>query len=214
MMNKRNIIIIIAVVIIAGLICIAVPAYQSYQNDVLAQNFNKNLQNASAIEANIISSTDKFKNQNSTDVDDLISTLNDMTSKYSEELNVLNKTAEDTNNDTLKQYATLQTKRVELTSKNINSSIKLYNAIAQYYKGEKTASDAQNAVNDAQKEASDSSNELNSVITDINTLLKQNPDLNQSLHGLNLEKPFYGETTGQNQTENLTNSSTQLNSTP
>lgn len=214
MMNKRNIIIIIAVVIIAGLICIAVPAYQSYQNDVLADNFNKNLQNASAIEANILSATDKFKNQNSTDIDELISTFNDMSSKYPEELDVLNKTAEDSNNDTQKQYATLQVKRIELQSKNINASIKLYNAIAQYYKGEKTADDAQSAIDSAQKEASDSANELNTVFTDIKTLLKQNPDLNESLHGLNLEDSFYGETAAQNQTQNLTNNTTQLNSTP
>lgn len=205
-MNKKNITIIIAVIIIAVLLYFGVTQYQSYQEDVLTESFNKNLQNASAIEANIISSTEKFNNQNSTDVDELMSTINnDMTPKYSEELKILNDTLESTDNETRKQYLTLQIKRIELESKNLNATVTTLNAISQYVKGEKDPQDAQTSINNANKDISDSNNELNSVFTDIKTLLKQNPEFNQSLQGLNLEKSYYGETHQQAQTQNLTN---------
>lgn len=205
-MNKNKIGILIAAIAIIIILFFGITYYQSYQEDVLSQQFNKDIQNASAIEANIMSSTEKFNNQQSTNVDDLISTINnDMTPKYAEEINILNKTLETTNNDTKKRYLELQIKRIELTSKNSNATVTTLNALAQYYKGEKSAEDAQNSINTANSEMTNTSNELKSVFTDITTLLKQNPDLNQTLHGLNLEKVFYGEQIQQNQTNMTTN---------
>ena len=129
-MNKRKISIIAAIVILAIVAYFGVTQYQSYQEEVLTESFNKNLQNASAIEANLISSTEKFNNRPSTDVDELMSTINnDMSPKYAEELNVLNKTYESTNNDTKKQYISLQMKRIELSSKNLNGTVTTLNAI-------------------------------------------------------------------------------------
>lgn len=209
MMNKRNVMIIIGIIILAVLLYFGVTQYQSYQEDVLTEQFNKNVQNASAIETNIISSTEKFNKQNSTDVDELISTINnDMTPKYSEELKILNDTYESTQNDTRKQYLSLQMKRIELESKNLNATVTTLNAISQYVKGEKTGQDAQTSINNANKELSDTNKELHSVYTDIKTLLKQHPDFNQSLTGLHLEKSYYGETHQQAQTQNITNNTT------
>ena len=211
-MNKRKISIIAAIVILAIVAYFGVTQYQSYQEEVLTESFNKNLQNASAIEANLICSTEKFNNRPSTDVDELMSTINnDMSPKYAEELNVLNKTYESTNNDTKKQYINLQMKRIELSSKNLNGTVTTLNAISQLYKGEKSQEDAQTAINNANKDITDSSNELNSVLTDIKTLLKQNPDFDQSLRGLHLEKSFYGET--QQQPQNITNTTNTTNTT-
>lgn len=210
-MNKRKISIIAAIVILAIVAYFGVTQYQSYQEEVLTESFNKNLQNASAIEANLISSTEKFNNQPSTDVDELMSTINnDMSPKYAEELNVLNKTYESTKNDTKKQYISLQMKRIELSSKNLNGTVTTLNAISQLYKGEKSQEDAQTAINNANKDIANSSSELNSVFTDIKTLLKQNPEFEQSLRGLHLEKPFYGET---QQTQNITNTTNTTNNT-
>lgn len=210
-MNKRKISIIAAIVILAIVAYFGVTQYQSYQEEVLTESFNKNLQNASAIEANLISSTEKFNNQPGTDVDELMSTINnDMSPKYAEELNVLNKTYESTKNDTKKQYISLQMKRIELSSKNLNGTVTTLNAISQLYKGEKSQEDAQTAINNANKDIANSSSELNSVFTDIKTLLKQNPEFEQSLRGLHLEKPFYGET---QQTQNITNTTNTTNNT-
>ena len=89
-MNKKKISIIIGIIILAIVLYFGVTQYQSYQEEVLTESFNKNLQNASSIEANLISSTEKFNQQQSTDVDELISTINnDMTPKYSEELKII-----------------------------------------------------------------------------------------------------------------------------
>lgn len=214
MMNKRKISIIVAIIILAIVAYFGVTQYQSYQEEVLTESFNKNLQNASAIEANLISSTEKFNNQPSTDVDELISTINnDMTPKYAEELKILNDTYESTNNDTKKQYVSLQMKRIELSSKNLNATVTTLNAISQLYKGEKSPQDAQTSINNANKDSTDSSNELNSVLTDIKTLLKQNPEFEQSLRGLHLEKSFYGETQQQVQAQNSTNATNTTNDT-
>jgi predicted negative regulator of RcsB-dependent stress response len=212
MMNKKKISIIAAIIILAIVAYFGVTQYQSYQDEVLTENFNKNLQNASAIEANLISSTEKFNNQPSTDVDELISTINnDMTPRYAEELKILNDTHEKTKNETQKQYLSLQMKRIELQSKNLNATVTTLNAISQLYKGEKSQQDAQTSINNANKELTDSSNELNSVFTDIKTLLKQNPEFEQSIRGLHLEKSFYGENT--QQAQNVTNATNTTNTT-
>ena len=97
-------------------------------------------------------------------------------------------------------------KRVELESQNIKSTVTKLNAISQYVKGEKNAQDAQTSINNADTAMSNSQKELQQVYTDINTLLKQNPSFNQTLQDLKLEKPYYGETRTQTQTQNITNS--------
>ncbi|MBQ6220537.1 MAG: hypothetical protein IJJ47_12455 [Methanosphaera sp.] len=205
-MNKKVIAIIvaIAVVIIGSYVFI----YQPYQENLLSGQFNEGLQNASSVETQIITTTDQFNKQNSTDVDVLIGTINnDITPKYSDELLKLNQTAKLTNNNnTKKKYIDLQMKRVELESQNIKSTVTKLNAISQYVKGEKNAQDAQTSINNADTAMSNSQKELQQVYTDINTLLKQNPSFNQTLQDLKLEKPYYGETRTQTQTQNITNS--------
>lgn len=205
-MNKKVIAIIvaIAVVIIGSYVFI----YQPYQENLLSGQFNEGLQNASSVETQIITTTDQFNKQSSTDVDVLIGTINnDITPKYSEELLKLNQTAKLTNNNnTKKKYIDLQMKRVELESQNIKSTVTKLNAISQYVKGEKNAQDAQTSINNADTAMSNSQKELQQVYTDINTLLKQNPSFNQTLQDLKLEKPYYGETRTQTQTQNITNS--------
>lgn len=205
-MNKKVIAIIvaIAVVIIGSYVFI----YQPYQENLLSGQFNEGLQNASSVETQIITTTDQFNKQSSTDVDVLIGTINnDITPKYSDELLKLNQTAKLTNNNnTKKKYIDLQMKRVELESQNIKSTVTKLNAISQYVKGEKNAQDAQTSINNADTEMSNSQKELQQVYTDINTLLKQNPSFNQTLQDLKLEKPYYGETRTQTQTQNITNS--------
>lgn len=205
-MNKKVIAIIvaIAVVIIGSYVFI----YQPYQENLLSGQFNEGLQNASSVETQIITTTDQFNKQSSTDVDVLIGTINnDITPKYSDELLKLNQTAKLTNNNnTKKKYIDLQMKRVELESQNIKSTVTKLNAISQYVKGEKNAQDAQTSINNADTAMSNSQKELQQVYTDINTLLKQNPSFNQTLQDLKLEKPYYGETQTQTQTQNITNS--------
>ena len=172
-MNKKVIAIIvaIAVVIIGSYVFI----YQPYQENLLSGQFNEGLQNASSVETQIITTTDQFNKQNSTDVDVLIGTINnDITPKYSDELLKLNQTAKLTNNNnTKKKYIDLQMKRVELESQNIKSTVTKLNAISQYVKGEKNAQDAQTSINNADTAMSNSQKELQQVYTDINTLLNK-----------------------------------------
>lgn len=200
-MNKKMIIGIIAVILVA--LIIAIPQYESYQSTLLSENFNKTLQNASAVEAEIASTTNQINQQNSTDADTLIHTINNqITPKYSEELLRLNETKTNTNNDTEKQYIDLQMKRVQLESKNLNATVTLLNALSQYVKGEKTALDAQNTINQASTDNAQSSKELNQVYNDIKIFLDQNPDLNKKLHDLNLDSAYYGQLEKQNIADN------------
>ena len=205
-MNKKIIAgIIVLVVIIVGAYF---AFYFPYQNEVLSENFNKGLQNASATETQIISLTQKFNNQESTDADVLMNTINnEIIPKYSEEINQLNKTYDQANgNETKQRYIELEIKRLNTESRNLNGTVTYFNAIAQYYRGEKSATDAQASINNASTEMTESQKDLEGIYVDIRTLLTQNPDLNQTLQGLHLEKPFYGEMRVQAQTQNVTNS--------
>ncbi len=203
-MNKK---ILGILIIIAALLLIGIPQYQSYQENLLSEHFNQTIQNASSIESEIVKTTEEFNNQNSTDVDVLMSTINnDMTPKYSEELLRLNETAICTDNETEHKYIDLEEKRIVLESKNLNSTVTILNAISQYVKGEKPSEDAQNAIDSANEDMQKNSEELNQVYTDIKDLLAQNPELDKKLHDLNLQPAFYGEANTQPQTENITNS--------
>lgn len=202
-MDKK---IIIVAIIIAVLLILGIPSYESYQNQLLSENFNKSIQNASSIESEVINATEKFNHQNSTDVDELISTINnDMAPKYSEELYKLNETAQFTFNDTEHNYIDLQIKRITLESENLNATVTTLNAISQFVRGEKNPADAQKAIDDANTLMSKNNEELNTVYSDIKSLLSNNPDLNKKLHDLKLEKSYYGETNIQANTQNITN---------
>ncbi len=204
-MNKKIIAAIIAVAVI--LIVGYFGFYTPYQENLLSENYDKGLQDASAIETKIIATTEQFNNQESTDADTLINTINnEITPKYSEEIAKLNETAKQTNNDETKQkYIDLQIKRLELESKNLNGTVSTLYAISQYVKGEKSAADAQTSINNANTDMTDSQKELNDIYTDIKTLLTQHPEFNQTLQDLHLEKPFYGETRVQAQAQNIAN---------
>ncbi|MBR0471543.1 MAG: hypothetical protein IJI98_02465 [Methanosphaera sp.] len=208
-MNKKIIgaIIALIIIVIAGYTFFYAP----YQDNVLSEKYNASLQNASNIEKNIVTATEKFNNQNSTDVDVLINTINnEVTPKYSEEIAVLNETVNYANNNQTKiNYINNQTKRLELESKSLNATVTMLNAISQYVKGEKSGEDAQSSINRANIEMEDSAKELENINENIKQLLKDNPDLNQTLHGLNLEKPFYGEQRTL-QTPNVANNTTSV----
>ena len=207
-MDKKIIAAIIAliVILVAGYFCIYTP----YQENVLSENYDKGLQDASAIETKIIATTEQSNKQESTDADTLINTINnEITPKYSEEIAKLNETAKNANGDQTKsKYIELQIKRLELESKNLNGTVSTLYAISQYVKGEKSAQDAQTSINNANTEMTNSQKELNEVNLDIKTLLTQNPNFNQTLQDLHLEKPFYGESRVQAQTQNMTNTTT------
>ncbi len=205
-MNKK---IIIVAVIIAVLLILGIPQYESYQNQLLSENFNKSIQNASAIEKDIISATEKFNNQNSTDVDELISTINnDMAPKYSEELYKLNETAQFTFNDTEHEYIDLQIERIQLESENLNATVTTLNALSQYVRGEKDPNSAQEAIDNANNVMTRNNENLTNIYTDIKRLLERNPDLSKKLHDLNLETPYYGETHVQTNSQNLNTNTT------
>ena len=93
-----------------------------------------------------------------------------------------------------------------MESKNLNGTVSTLYSISQYVKGEKSAQDAQTSINNANTEMTNSQKELNDVYVDIRTLLTQNPDFNQTLQDLHLEKPFYGETRVQAQPQGINNS--------
>lgn len=207
-MDKKIIaaIVVLAVILIAGYFCIYTP----YQENILSENYDKGLQDASAIETKIIATTEQFNKQESTDADTLINTINnEVTPKYAEEIAKLNETSKQTNGDPVKEkYIELQIKRLELESKNVNGTVATLYSISQYVKGEKSAQDAQNSIDNANNEMTSSQKELNDVYVDIKTLLTQHPDFNQTLQDLHLEKPFYGETRAQAQPQNITNTTT------
>lgn len=204
-MNTKIIAAIIAliVIVVGGYYLVYAP----YQEGVLSENYDSGLQEASAIETKIIETTKQFNNQQSTDADVLMNTINnDIIPKYGEEIEKLNQTADYTNNNQIKsKYIELQCKRLELESKNLNGTVATLNAISQYVKGEKSPEDAQSSIDKANTEMSESQKELEGVYVDIRTLLTQNPEFNQTLQNLHLEKPFYGETREEAQAQNITN---------
>lgn len=207
-MNKKIIgaIIALIVLVIAGYTFFYMP----YQENVLSEQFDGNLQNASSIEKEIVSTTEQFNKQESTDVDVLINTINnDISPKYSEEIAKINETSKyASNNETKLAYISNQTRRLELESQNLNATVSTLNAISQYVKGEKSAEDAQSSINRANVEMEDSVKELEKIYDNIKQILKDDPEFNQTLHNLNLEKPFYGEERNTSATPNVVNNTT------
>lgn len=212
-MNKKLIaaIIVLAVVIVGGYQFFYAP----YQENVLNEQYNSGLQNASAVETQVIALTEQFNKQQTTDADQLMNTINnEIIPKYSDEIAKLEETGKLSNgNATKTKYIELQTKRLELESKNLNATVATLNAISQYVKGEKSGEDAQNSINKASNDMTESQKELETVNVDIKTLLTQNPSFNQTLQDLHLEKPYYGEKRVQANTQNITNSTNTTNAT-
>ncbi|WP_303234942.1 hypothetical protein [Methanosphaera cuniculi] len=209
-MNKK---LLGVLIIIAALLIIGVPYYQSYQDNLLSEHFNETMKNASSIQEGITSTINDFNTKNSTDADTLMTTINNqLTPEYSEEQLRLNESAMCTSNETEHKYIDLQLKRVTLESQSLNLTVTSLNAIAQYVRGEKNGEDAQNTLNKVQTDMTNNNNELNQVYTDIQNLLKENPDLDKKLHDLNLAPAFYGQPATQNIT-NTTQNMTTENST-
>ncbi len=194
-MNRKLIVGIVIVVIIV-IIIIAVPMYRSYQEETLSGEFNESLKNVSAIEGEVIATVDQYNSQNSTDADDLVNSINnDMNPKYSEEITQLNETHNYAQTDAENQYIDLQIKRIGLESESLNNTVTTLNALSGYVRGEKSESDAQNTINEVSEKSVQTANDINQTYTDIRNLLDENPDLNKTLHDLELENAFYGEGT-------------------
>lgn len=202
---KRKYIIGIIILLVVVL-CVAVFLYMPYQNQLHTSEFNKELQNTSSTEAEILKIRDDMGSQNSTDVDVFIKTVNDdISPKYSDELNKLNEAEKHIdNNQTRSDYVKFQKQRIELESQNYNLTVKIYNALAQYYKGEKSPQDANATINNASTELATVQNDLNAAYTNIRNLLKDNPEFNSTLQDLKLADPFYGNPHVLNNT-NITN---------
>ncbi|WP_304123371.1 hypothetical protein [Methanosphaera cuniculi] len=206
-MNKK---LLGVLIIIAALLIIGVPYYQSYQDNLLSEHFNETMKNASSIQEGITSTINDFNTKNSTDADTLMTTINNqLTPEYSEEQLRLNESAMCTSNETEHKYIDLQLKRVTLESQSLNLTVTSLNAIAQYVRGEKNGEDAQNTLNKVQTDMTNNNNELNQVYTDIQNLLKENPDLDKKLHDLNLAPAFYGQPSTQNITNTTQNMTTE-----
>ncbi|MCI5867684.1 MAG: hypothetical protein SOZ23_04515 [Methanosphaera sp.] len=209
-MNKK---IAAVLLIIAALLIVGIPQYESYQNNLLSEHFNESMKNASSTQEKITQTITDFNSKNNTDADTLMSTINNqITPQYSEEALKLNESAMSTDNDTEKKYIDLQIKRVSLESQSLNLTVNSLNAIAQYVRGEKSGQDAQDTMNKVQRDMAKNSEDLNNVYSDIQKLLKENPDLDKKLHDLNLQPQFYGEVSNQ-QIANNTAANTTANST-
>lgn len=209
MMNKKSFAIIIALVVL--IMAIGYVIYMPYQEEVLNNSFKDNLKNVSAVESEIVASYDKFSKQDSADIDNIINSLDtEIIPKYSDEIYKLNKTMDYTNNDEVKiQYIELQSRRVQLEAKNLNDTVIELNAISTFLKGEKSVVDSQNDIDHANAMLENDTAELKKVFEDIRTLLADNPDFNQTLHELDLEPGFYGESILKPQASNLTNTEIQ-----
>ena len=129
-MNKK---LLGVLIIIAALLIVGVPYYQSYQDNLLSEHFNETMKNASSIQEGITSTINDFNTKNSTDADTLMTTINNqLTPEYSEEQLRLNESAMCTSNETEHKYIDLQLKRVTLESQSLNLTVTSLNAIAQY----------------------------------------------------------------------------------
>ncbi|MDO5852296.1 MAG: hypothetical protein Q4Q23_07400 [Methanobacteriaceae archaeon] len=201
---------IIVVVILAIILAVTIPYYNSYQDNIRSENFNKSIQNANTIEETALNATKKLNEGNSTDVTVLLTTINnDIIPKYSEEITKLNQTAELTDDPVEKQYLTLQQERITLQSKSINDTVTILNSISKYMKGEKSAEDAQQTINQSNQDLSTMNTDIQTNYDNINKLLNDNPNLKQKVDNLNLGDGFKGkltETTN-NTTSNMTTSS-------
>ena len=70
-MNKK---LLGVLIIIAALLIVGVPYYQSYQDNLLSEHFNETMKNASSIQEGITSTINDFNTKNSTDADTLLNT--------------------------------------------------------------------------------------------------------------------------------------------
>ncbi|MBQ6220655.1 MAG: hypothetical protein IJJ47_13065 [Methanosphaera sp.] len=193
-MNKKVIAIIIIVLVIL------VGAYQfvfvPYQNDQAIKHYNEGLQKASNIDKEINQSLAKISNVSSSNITEgLESTaqaLKDSEAKYDEKIGILNSTRNYANgNATKEQYIDYEIQIAQIEKDMTSDLIQKYTEMGDAY--EKVDLGRMTEISEQMKNSMNSkANEVKTVQDNLLKLLADNPDLNQTVQGLNLTEDYTG----------------------
>ena len=188
-------------IIIVILAILAVGAYQfvyvPYHQEQCKINYNAGLRNASQIELDLNKSITEFNQGNYTDQTEFSTQIHKLQDevinpKVDEEIKVLNETLVYADgNNTKEQYINYQIERLTLEKESTAKLIEDYDKmINSFNSGQflQTLDDSSNMQNNT----SDNYAKIKTVNDNIKALLDANPDLNQTLHDLNLFEEFYG----------------------
>ncbi len=196
-MNKKIIAAIIVVIIIA--LCAYQFVYVPYQNEEAIKNYNAGLQNISAIDGEINESLAKLDNLNPYDISGGINvttqTFKEVEPKIDQQLEKLNETRTYANgNETKEKYIDYQIKVKEIEKELVSETIKEYEEFNTAY-ANSDINKMMSVSTDMEKSYNSKTDEVKPVRDDIINLLNEHPDLNQTLHDLNLSDDFYGNMT-------------------
>lgn len=193
-MNKKIIaIIIIVLVIVVGLYQFVYVPYQ----DVLAKkHYNEGLQNASNIDKQLNESFNKLGNLTSSDVtggfESRIQTFNDSIAKYDEQIEILNRTRKYANgNATKEKYIDDEIELTQIEKSTSTELVKESNDFLDAYNN-MNISKMEDATKKMEKTTDTKTIEVKQVQDDIIKILGDNPDLNQTVHRMNLTKKYTG----------------------
>lgn len=195
-MDKKTIGII--VIILAILACAYQFIYVPYQNEQANQNFNKGLQNISAIEDDInqsLSNLDKLNTSNITYSLEIIrDTWSNNTQKLDSEMEILNQTRTYANgNETKEKYIDYLIDYCKIEQDLTKNTIQAYTDLIDA-NNKNDINKQLNISNEMRNDYNKKVDQCNEIKGNIINLLNDNPEFNQTLHDLNLSEGFYNHT--------------------
>ena len=195
-MNKKTIAII--VIVLAIVACAYQFVYVPYQNEQANQNYNKGLQNVSAIIQDMNQSFSKIDNVDPSNPTHSLEvtrdTLKEGRSKMDSVMEALNQTRQYSNgNKTKERYIDLLMDGTKIEQDLADETIQQYTEFIEAYK-KMDYDKVLNISTEMQNSYNKKADELNHNDDEIVKLLNDNPEFNQTLQGLNLSEPFYNHT--------------------
>lgn len=195
-MDKKTIAII--VIVLAIVACAYQFVYVPYQNEQANQNYNKGLQNVSAILEDVNQSMSKIDNVDSSNPTQSLEvtrdTMKESRSKMDSLMEALNQTRQYSNgNKTKEKYIDLLMDGTKIEEDLTDETIQQYTEFIDAYK-KMDYGKVLNISAEMQNNVNKKAEEINHNKDEIVKLLNDNPEFNQTLHGLNLSDPFYNHT--------------------
>ncbi|MCD7781345.1 MAG: hypothetical protein LUG89_01405 [Methanosphaera sp.] len=187
---ERNTKIVIAVVVVIILVFGSYIGYSAYADNKDKEEFNNTIKMASDLENTTDQNVVDFMENGSASTESAIVLYNSIIDNCTQEMNNLSYFKNNTRNDTYSEYLDLEVKRLENEIEMYNYQIKIAEAYRDYQNGDMSYSECLRIADDSADEKEILSDTVGDYKQDAIDLLKEHPDLNQTLVNLGIDEDF------------------------
>lgn len=191
-MDKKLMVVTIAIVIVAVVGVLLVPSIDTFQKDYTLKEASKLSDENTNIATNITESTTP---RNQIELEEQENQIRNMTINYDEEIVFLNETKKHSDNQTEKLYVDLLINQTQLQKQEVNLSLEVYNIVDQYYGKNISAGNATLQAINITSNVTEIQTQRDEINTQIRQLIETNPELDQHLQSLGLDQnaKYYGK---------------------